>query len=193
MDFAISDDLPAFASAEQLEAHTKGKISSGDPRAELLLKGASTAIRRHCGWHVAPVLDADKLVLDGPGGPVLKLPTAYLLDVVELEQDGHPIDPATLEVSRKGLVRLPSGRRWTRRYGGVRITIKHGLTAADDVAAIVLQVCANALSSPMGATREQAGAIAVSWATTAPGVAGGLTLLERDLALLAPLRIGGMS
>jgi hypothetical protein len=43
----------------------------------------------------------------------------------------------------------------------------------------------------MGATREQAGIYAASWATTAPGVSGGMSLLARDTAVLDTYRLAG--
>ena len=68
----------------------------------------------------------------------------------------------------------------------MQIKVQHGfdLDAVADLKQVVQQVVGNAISSPLGATREQAGAVSVSWATTAPGVSGGLSLLERDLMIL---------
>lgn len=180
--------LPPFITKENFSQGTGGKIPTSDPRVEPLLKGASAAIRRYCGWHIAPVLQAD-LVLDGPGGSLLTLPTLRLVNVLSFQDDGNPVEVADLEWSERGMIRH-RGRRLTRKFRGIEATVQHGWDEAPDVAQIVQQVVANALSSPLGATREQAGALSVSWATTAPGVSGGLSLLQRDLDVLNLYRLG---
>ena len=77
------------------------------------------------------------------------------------------------------------------RFRAVQAKIQHGydLDAVADLKAVVQQVVGNAISSPLGATREQAGAVSVSWATTAPGVSGGISLLERDYAIVDQYRL----
>lgn len=181
---------PALVTPAQFSAWTKGKIAANDPRVELLLSGATRGIRRWCGWHIAPEYDDDRH-LDGPGGRELSLPTMHLVSIATLTEDGTPLDVDDLEWSELGEIRKPGRARWTSRYRGVHVTFRHGYEDADDVAQVIIQVCANAIASPMGATREQAGALAASWSATAPGVAGGMSLLDRDLALLASYRIRG--
>lgn len=181
--------LPPIVSAEGFSAWTKGQVPATDARVLPLLKGASAGIRRWCGWHVAPVLE-ETLSGDGPGSSHIVLPTGRLLDVLTASNAGDPVDVAGLDWSRHGIVE----RRelcWSARLGSVEIRVRHGYDLAEvpDVAQIVKQVTANALASPMGATREQAGTVSISWATTAPGVSGGLSLLQRDLETLAPFRI----
>ncbi|MDI3330134.1 MAG: hypothetical protein QJR09_05275 [Micrococcus sp.] len=180
--------LPPLATPEALAEYTGGKIPASDPRAKTLLDGASAAVRRYCRWHVAPVLE-ETLTEDGPGGTVLHLPTGRLLSLVEVTDGGRPVELSTLDVSRAGMIERGAG--WSARFGGVTARVRHGwdLAAVPDVSQIVLQVVANALSSPMGVTREQAGSISVSWAMTAPNTSGGLSLLERDLAVLNEYRI----
>lgn len=129
--------------------------------------------------------------MDGSGGNVQLLRTLNVVEAPIVAERGTTLVPdVDFEWSADGSLRKSWGR-WTDRYRGLAVTLTHGFTPeeAADVKAIVLQVVAMALSSPLGATREQAGALAVSWATTAPGVSGGLTLLERDLALLSAYRL----
>lgn len=178
----------------QLSDYTQGKVAAGDPRVAGLIDGATAAVRRYCGWHIAPAF-TETVLLDGSGGSVLTLPTLHLTALSAVTENGTalteyaPVDGSgDFEWSVLGSVRRVRGL-WTERYRAVSVTMTHGFDAAPDVAQIILQVTAAALSSPMGATREQAGQLAVSWATTAPGVSGGLSLLGRDLATLSLYRI----
>jgi hypothetical protein len=184
--------LPPLVTAAEFSAWTGGKIPEADPRLEPLLLGASAGVRRWCGWHIAPVLE-ETLTGDGPAGRLLLLPTGRLLAVLEASDAGTVLDVSGVDFSRSGMVELPrtSGAWWSGRLGAVSVRVRHGYDLADvpDVAQIVKQLTANALASPMGATREQAGTVSVAWATTAPGVSGGLSLLQRDMDILAAFKI----
>jgi hypothetical protein len=184
--------LPPLVTPAEFSAWTGGKIPEADPRLEPLLLGASAGVRRWCGWHIAPVLE-ETLTGDGPAGRLLLLPTGRLLAVLEASDAGTVLDVSGVDFSRSGMVELPrtSGTWWSGRLGAVSVRVRHGYDLADvpDVAQIVKQLTANALASPMGATREQAGTVSVAWATTAPGVSGGLSLLQRDMDILAAFKI----
>lgn len=181
----------ALVTPEQLSAATQGKVLATDPRVQPLLDGATAAIRRWCGWHIAPPMSDEVITKDGPGTSVLQLPTLHMTALTALVEDGVILDVATIEKSALGNLRKPYRVPWTDTYGGIVATITHGYDDAPDVAQIIIQVCANALASPMGATREQAIGFAASWSSTAPGVAGGMSLLKRDLEILATYRLRG--
>lgn len=178
-----------FATPAELSAYSKGSISPTDERSPLLLAGASEAIRRYVGWNVAPAED-QTVTLDG-GGSVLYLPSLQVNSISSITVDGTLYEPTDYEWSRvTGNVRRKYGPIWPDIWGGVVVTFNSGYTdVPKDLKAIVLQVASIAMSSPTGATREQAGAISMQWATTAPGVAGGLSLLQRDLAILAAYKL----
>lgn len=173
-----------FATVAELAEYSQGKLSAGDPRLGDVLAGASHAIRRYCGWHVAPEM-VEEFVLDGPGGRILALPTLRLVEVTAATDSGRALDVGALEWSHDGTVR----GYWHDRFRGVKITARHGFESAPEIKQMVLAACSRALSSPSGATREQAGALSVSWATVAPGVSGGLALLAHELALLETYRL----
>lgn len=102
---------------------------------------ALVTARRFCGWHVSPVRTNDKLIdIDGPGGPVLSLPTLNLISVSAVTELGVAVNVATLDRSRRtGTLTKQSGC-WTARAGAITATITHGFTeaeAADWRAAIV--------------------------------------------------------
>ncbi|QOP64244.1 head-to-tail adaptor [Microbacterium phage Quenya] len=179
--------MVAFATPAELSAHTKGAISPTDERSQLILDGATEAIRRYCGWNIAPAEDVTA-TLDG-GGSVLYLPSLKVNSVASVLVDGAPV--TDFEWSRRtGNLRRRGGGHFPETWGGVVVAFNSGYAAVPaDLKEVVLQVSAIALSSPTGATREQAGQVAMSWATTAPGVSGGLSLLERDLAVVNSYRL----
>lgn len=187
---------PALLTPAQFSAGTGGKIPADDPRVQPLIDGATRGLRRHCGWHVAPEF-AEEWTLDGPSGALLQPRTLHIKSVTSITERRHPgaetvelVEGVDYEWSENGEIRRLNGW-WTDRYRSIVVTAVHGFEDAPDLSQIIQQVVANACSSPLGATSEQAGQLAVKWATTAPGVSGGLSLLERDLQLVNSYRIVG--
>lgn len=183
----------AFATPAELSAYTNGLISATDPRADDILSGATLALQRLAGWHIAPI-QTDTLLLDGASvGDILHLPSLAVrsIDAISSTWWGTTtvFDLAEVEWSANGNVRRRYGACWPEGFRNISVTFTHGYDEVPDLKQIVLQVSAQALSSPTGATREQAGQVSMQWATTAPGVAGGLSLLERDLETLAAYRL----
>lgn len=159
-------------------AASKGKVSASDPRLAPLVEGANRAVRNYCGWHIAPVV-VEPLEFDSWGETVLQLPTLRLVSVGTVLVDGAAA--AGYQVSKKGMIRFAAPLPY--KFGAVTLELTHGFESAPDAAQVITQTVLAALASPMGATREQAGAIAVQWSTT------GLDLVDRDLRLLAAYRI----
>lgn len=184
----VNSPPPPLLSAAEFAIGTGGKISASDPRVQPLIDGATAGIRRYCGWHVAGPW-TETATLDGHGADVLALRTLHLRNVASLRESGTALVAGVdYEWSTNGELRRLSGR-WTSRWRALEVTFEHGFDAAADLAQIVQQVVANAVASPMGATREQAGVVSISWSTTAPGVSGGISLLERDLLVLDTYRL----
>lgn len=152
------------------------------------LAAAEAAIRKYCGWHIAPVIQED-FVLDGTGTKTLFVPTMKLVDIISVVVDGVVVDPASLEWSEAGFIRAPG--IWTDKLRSVRLTIEHGHESAPDVAEKVIAIAARASASPTGVVRENAGAFGVSYSTTAPGVAGGVVLMEHERKQLDRYRLPG--
>lgn len=182
--------LPPLVSAEAVEAWTEGELAQDDPRLDLLIGGASTALRRYAGWHVAPVVRDTVTVTDHYGGGRLDVlvPSSRVRDVTGVRVDGRAVT---------GYAWDEDGAVWAGTLSSgphrIEVDLEHGyhLSEVADLASVVVQVVAVAASSPKGATRERAGQVSIDWAQTAIGVAGGLTLLERDLAIVDRYRIGG--
>lgn len=178
------DELPPFATPLDLSNYTNGQIQEEDDRCEPVLAAVSASIRREAGWHIWPVVQGHELVLDGPGGRKLALPTMNLVDLQSISELGQNLDiEQGVDWSEIGLVMKVNGL-WTNRYRKIRATVTHGYPEAADLAWLACSLAARGLSSPMGATREQAGAIAITWATPQSGVGGGLVPLASEQAVM---------
>lgn len=88
---------------------------------------AWSAARRFCGWHVTPVWVGHTVTLDGPGSPLLVLPTLRLVELTSVVENGVALNVTTdLHVSARGLVRKKSGACWSGVYGSIVVTMTHG-------------------------------------------------------------------
>ena len=159
----------------------------GASQEQLDIAAAEAAVRAYCGWHVAPVITED-LVLDGSGTSTLFLRTLRLLDVTAAEVSGTVLDVTGLEWSEAGYLRSPG--KWPDRLRSVKVTISHGFDDVPAVAAIVRAIAARASASPTGVVREQAGAVSIGFSLTAPGVSGGVVLMDHERRMLDKYRIG---
>ncbi|MDO4791843.1 MAG: hypothetical protein Q3999_05110 [Buchananella hordeovulneris] len=172
-----------FLTADEVAAASGGRVGVGDPRIPVLLEAATAAIRAICGWHVAPVL-TETQVLDGTGGALMYVHSGHIRSVTSLVVDGvQLVEGRDFGWSQLGMIELYGGRRFPRRFRSVSITLEHGHDQAPDLTGLVLQKVLAALASPMGATSEQAGQMAVRWGRT------GLSLDRDQLQMLAPYRL----
>ena len=122
----------AELAAADLATFTGGRLSAADANTGTVLAAALAAARRYCGWTVSPVATDVEVTVDGPGGPVLTLPTRNLIEVSAVSENGVDVDVSTLDISRtKGTVRKYPYGSWTARDGGIAVTMTHGLTEAE--------------------------------------------------------------
>ena len=182
-----TEQLPLLLTEARLVADSSGALKAGDPRLESTIAAASAAVRRYCRWHVAPLIE-ETVVLDGPGGRVLQLPSMHVVDVAEVRIGGAVVEASSYAWSAAGLLelhgRLGEWREFPRVYRVVEVTFTHGYAEAPDLSAIASQVARFALASPMGRTREQAGQVAVSW-----GTVQGMAWSESNLEMMKPYRL----
>jgi hypothetical protein len=130
-----------------------GELVYGDLPADVLARFATTAaaqaaidaalvaVRRYVGWPVSPSR-SETIVMDGPGGRVLSLPTLNLTAVASVTELGVAVDVSTLDRSqRKGMLTKQFGC-WTGRDGAISVTMTHGFTETEalDWRAAVLEL-----------------------------------------------------
>lgn len=131
------------------------------------MAAAGAAVRRWCGWHIAPVLE-QTFTVDARGGRVLRLPTLRLVELVALSNDGVDVDletvPVPVEWSHDGYL----FGSFSRRLRGVQVTIRHGHESAADLAQILTDLAGRA--QPAGITSKTKGSVSVTYAE--PGLMG---------------------
>ncbi len=153
-------------------------------------KAASASIRRHCGWHIFPVL-TETFTVRGSGARDLFLPTLRLLEVVACTEDGTELDPAALTIGADfaGFVAHPS-RYWTNSRRGVTVTIRHGYDYVPELAQLCRDVAARIGSAPGGQLIQKSmGDRSLMWSQVG-GVGGGRPFLDSEREqILAPYRI----
>ncbi len=133
-----------------LANYTKGRLAESDSETIRNLAAGTAAAQRWCGWHVTPVKEDHEVEIDGPGGPLLRLPTLRLEALVSIVEDGVTLNLADLEWSRIGLVRKKSGAWWTAKMGAITVKMDHGFEDAADFEAAVLSVADRMSLAPTG-------------------------------------------
>ena len=183
-DYEITNtSLPPIIDATEFDAITGGVMSSTTEQNTTKLAGVSSAIRNHCGWHVSP---SRTCVFTGNGeGRLLVLPAMAVTTVEYVRIDG---EDAEFEWMSNGLVRLKSGR-FPDSWRSVECRYTAGYDSDPVLGEIVAQIASNALAAAPGIAEEHAGSVGATYNKTGDGITGGVSLLDRDKALLAPYKL----
>lgn len=141
------------------------------PDADEQLDAALAAVRRYCGWHIFPEV-TETMVLDGPGGDLLQLPTLRLADVHSVRETvGDQWSECAVTWSAAGMLRKRSGR-FTGEFRGVEVSLTHGFAEAPDVVKIVADVAFRELSNPHRRSSLRVGERQESFGLSAAGLFG---------------------
>lgn len=168
-----------------IEQYTKGRLVADDPETSRLLSAALISARRYCGWHVTPVKDADEIVLDGPGGSLLRLPTLRLVTLVSVVEDGVTLSLDDLEWSPIGLVRKKTGAPWSCKFGAITVKMDHGFDDLGDWDSAVLSFIDRMSKAPDGGQPIRVGPF--EWAEER--IAAGSAFSMVELAILELYRL----
>ena len=180
--YTVPCGLPPLMTANQLLT-VAPSLSSSTEAITAVLEGVSAAVRDWCGWHVAPNLEC---TLIGEGeGRLLMLPAMGVTSVDSLSINGQPAPP--FQWTAAGMVRLNCAA-FPMDWRSVECVYHAGFDSAS-VAQAVAQIALNALVAAPGVREEHAGQVGITYNQTGTGVSGGIALLERDKALLAPYRL----
>lgn len=151
------------------------------------MKAAQGAVRRYCGWHVAPSI-SEILRVDSYGGRILHLPSKHVLEIDKIEVRG--IDwTDRVEWSEAGTLQLRSGR-WPDAPGAVQVELTHGYEPDDvpEVAALILGVAKRARTQPGVIASQSVNGSSVSY-QTAGGAPLSVPLLNIEKEMLDPYRV----
>lgn len=151
------------------------------------LNAANQAIRTECGWHVAPII-TEELVLDGPGGTVLLVPSKRVRSIISATSDGVDVTADVKFSRRAGVLTLAAG--WSCEVGSIELTLEHGyeLDEVADVAALIVTLTKRAAASGT-IVQQSVGSASVRVATARDGSVAGVPLFESEKAVLAPHKL----
>ena len=152
------------------------------------IQAAEGAVRRYCGWHIAPVV-TETLVLDGTGTRSLLLPTMRIRSIDSLVIGAERIDVSRVHYSRTAGVVQIEGHLWTRGLGNVEISLTHGYEQAPDEVRAIIDAVAKRVKQYAGAVMSQrAGTQAVNYAVVG-GAGRGVPLTPDEKEALAAYRL----
>lgn len=153
------------------------------------LDAAHGAVRRECGWHVAPLI-TETLRVDGRGGRSLLIRSGRVVTLTQVLSDGVDVTER-VDVSENGTLELRGGC-WSSRLGGITVTLEHGYELEDvpEVAALIVTLAKRGAD---GATQRYASQ-SVNGASVGAFTSGGaplsVPLLLQEKALLADYKLG---
>lgn len=116
----VAADYAAFVAAN----------AEDDEALQSVIDSVLVAARRYCGWHVSPVIDADEVTLNGPGGYRLFLKTKKLGAVASVVEDGVELVVGTdvvVDPETPGMLVRKWGS-WSRNFASIVVTFSHGYT-----------------------------------------------------------------
>jgi hypothetical protein len=140
---------------------------------------ATAAVRRYCGWHVAPA-EVETVTLDGPGSPLLVLPTLHVVSISSIVENDVAVPMDFVKWSVDGRVRktrnypldsswfgaAPWGW-WTGEFQGITVTMNHGYDDAPDfdkaVQMVAESMSASALRDDPSMTLKQVDDVRYGW------------------------------
>lgn len=152
------------------------------------LNAAHAAIRRFCGWHVAPAI-TETLTLDGSGGKTLLLPSKRIVSIQSVLSDGQDVTDR-VDVS-KGAGMIEFDGQLSRKLGGIAVNLTHGyeIDEVPDVAALIVTLTKRAREAGRTIASQAIGPANVRYITGSDGSVPGLPLFESEKETLEPYRL----
>lgn len=177
-----TEALPSIISVADFKKLCPG-LSSTDDEIQAVLNSVSSAVRDWCGWHVAPSLQC---TFTGEGeGRLLVLPAMGVTAVSSLSVSGAAV--TDYEWTAAGMLRLKKGA-FPDKWRSVECVYTAGFSSAS-IGQAVAQIAANSLAAAPGVANERAGNVSITYNQTGAGITGGVSLLQRDYALLTPYKL----
>lgn len=157
--------------------------------ADFKMKAAQSAIRRYCGWHVAPSVTRT-IHVDGHGGDSLLLPSKHVTGLSSLKLDGveHAQDA---RYSEAGTVVLVNGVTFPDLPGSIEATITDGWDLDDvpEIQMILLDIAARVMQVPGTVASQSTNGSSVTYRSGSDGGIPNIALFESEQRTLAPYRL----
>lgn len=172
-----------FATAELMENRSQGAITAAShPYLERELDAATQDIRDFCRWHIAPKLRVEYRRA-GHSVEQVWLPAMQITSI-----DSVTIDGIVWSEAAVAAVDFDEDTGWTGLCGrSVRIEYTAGYSDVPaSIEAVTLELAAAGLGTSLGFTREQAGAVSVSFGRAG----GGIDETTPQARRLIPFQIG---
>ncbi|MFD4438990.1 hypothetical protein ACFWPK_04330 [Nocardia sp. NPDC058519] len=177
--------MPLLATSTDLTKYKDGDVDQA-------LEVATSLIRKHCGWHIAPSITAT-VTVDPTHHPILMLPTTHLTAVATVTELGELVPAEDYDWSELGHLTRLCGR-WGWRPRSVMVTMTHGYAEVPPEVMSVALGIATRMETPAGTVRAQgAGVYNVQMATNPDGSVGGLSLNFEERAVLTRYRLEGIA
>jgi len=170
----------AFASAELMQDRSGGEISpTSHTYLERELKAATQRIRNFCGWHVAKV----ETLTYRHAGPFVRDVWLPAMEIASI--DSVRVNGTVWETPAVAGVEFDPDTGWTNLRGrDVLVTFTAGYAEVPaDIEALTLELAAVGLGTSLGFSRQQAGAVSVSFDRSGGGLSADAE------AQLAPYRV----
>lgn len=173
---AVIGDLIPSADSFQVDAGFK-------------MGAAQAAIRRYCGWHVAPSVTRT-IRLDGHGGDSLLLPSKHVTALSSLKLDGveHVQDA---RFSEAGSLVLVNGVTFPDLPGSVEATITDGWDLEDvpEVQMILLDIASRVMQVPGTVSSQSTNGSSVTYRSGSDGGVPNVALFDSEKRTLQPYRL----
>ncbi|WP_250243746.1 hypothetical protein [Bifidobacterium longum] len=173
---AVIGDLIPSADSFQVDAGFK-------------MGAAQAAIRKHCGWHVAPSVTRT-IRLDGHGGDSLLLPSKHVTALSSLKLDGveHVQDA---RFSEAGSLVLVNGATFPDLPGSVEATITDGWDLEDvpEVQMILLDIASRVMQVPGTVSSQSTNGSSVTYRSGSDGGVPNVALFDSEKRTLQPYRL----
>jgi hypothetical protein len=151
---------------------------------------AEAFVRAYCGWHIAPSR-SETLILDGPGGHTLCLPSLHVSSIDAITENGNDLtegDDYTWSVA--GIVHrvgwasgwnmatdnlggpnsVPGWGWWTCQLQGISVDLTHGFDEVPaEITGAVQAIAQQLVDNPGGLEQQSVGPFMERYGTTGGG------------------------
>lgn len=203
-----SSPLPDFITAQDFAEFTNAKFGVTDNRIKANIPAASEAIRKYCGWHVAPNLVCETIynvsdLRDAFIGNDLavQLPATFVTGVEKIlldaklngtEYEGENAEDFDLDTSCGLLKIYDVGCRDRKSKIFIRYSAGYSLDQINTIKELVSNLVTHALVNSYGVSSEAAGGVSVSYSAIWAGSANSTTLTADSRELLDPYKVKGV-